>query len=68
MKSKKVGKYTYNYCSTFERKYLERVEKDGSVIYSKFIERIRHTGNEHLPVDNRQDFIQLWYHMPATDR
>lgn len=66
MKTASYNGYNFNYKNTDEIKYLERVEKDGSIAYYRLLDKVEHSGREYLPTFGRQEFIDLWDHLPRT--
>ena len=47
-------------------KYLERIEKDNSVIYYRFFNEVTKETTENIPVWGKQEFEDMWNHIPRT--
>jgi len=60
-------KGNFNYFNDVRGKYLERVEKDGSVAYYRFFNRETKATTSCLPVWGRQEFETIWSHMERTN-
>lgn len=67
MKNITIKGVEYAYKNDCEIKYLERHEKDKTIVYFIFTRKDEtHEHQENLPTFGRQEFIDLWEHLPKT--
>ena len=57
----------YRFFNNDKGKYMERIEKDGSICYFRFFNRETKVTTSCVPVWGRQEFEAMWNHIGRTD-